>query len=390
MSDALVIGAGPAGLMAAQMLAHAGHNVVLAEAMPTVGRKFLMAGKSGLNLTKDAPFEEFMSAFTEAAPALRPALQEFGPMEVREWAQGLGQNVFTGTSGRVFPKTMKTSPLLRAWIVRLVELGVDIRTKWRWTGWVDGPENGAVFETPEGEQILNPKVTVLALGGASWARLGSNGLWTGKIGDAPVAPFQPANMGFVVDWSPHMARHFGAPVKNVILKAGNLRVKGEFVVSSQGLEGGGIYSVSRAMREGADLYVDLLPNLRKNDIREHLKRPRGKNSLSNYLRKVLKLTPAKIALLMEFARPLPDDLSLVLKHLPIRHGGARPMDQAISTAGGIMFDGLDDGLMIRERPGVFVAGEMMDWEAPTGGYLINACLATGRWAGTHAAEFAGD
>ena len=380
MKTALVIGGGPAGLMAADEMSAAGLRVVLAEAKPSVARKFLMAGKSGLNLTKDEPFERFVSVFEEAGPVLRPMLEAFGPQETVAWAEGLGQEMFTGSTGRVFPKVMKASPLLRAWLARLVGQGVEIRTRWRWVG-------GAYrFETPEGMQEITPDVTVLACGGASWARLGSDGAWTGFL-DVPTAPFQPANMGFVVDWSPHMAKHFGAPVKGVALMAGDKRVRGEFVVSEQGLEGGGIYAVSRRMREGETLYVDLLPDLDEEALRQRLNRPRGKASMANFLRKTLKLDPVKQALLMEFARPLPKDLAPLLKALPIRHAGPRPMDQAISTAGGIRLDALDKGLMLTAKPGVFAAGEMLDWEAPTGGYLLTACLATGKWAGQNAARF---
>ena len=383
MSFALVIGGGPAGLMAADALSAAGLPVVVADAKPSVARKFLMAGKSGLNLTKDEPFQCFARAYKEAEQVLLPMLEAFGPREAVAWAEGLGQEMFTGSSGRVFPRAMKASPLLRAWLGRLVAQGVELRTRWRWVG----VEDGFRFDTPEGQQVLQPAVTVLACGGASWARLGSDGAWAGFL-DVPKAPFQPANMGFVVDWSDHMAKHFGAPVKNVRLSAGESSVRGEFIVSSQGVEGGGIYAVSREMRAGAPLFVDLLPDLPEEEIRARLARPRGKASLGNHLRKVLKLDPVKQALLMEFARPLPDDLAPCLKALPLRHQGPRPMDEAISTAGGIRFDALDEGLMLRDLPGVFAAGEMLDWEAPTGGYLLTACLATGLWAGQHAARFA--
>ncbi|WP_270732520.1 TIGR03862 family flavoprotein [Shimia sp. Alg240-R146] len=380
MSDALVIGAGPAGLMAAEVLSAAGHSVVVVETKPSVGRKFLMAGKSGLNLTKDAPFEAFLNAYEEAAPVLRPMLEAFGPTQAVAWAEGLGQEMFTGSSGRVFPKAMKASPLLRAWLGRLDAQGVEVRTRWRWIG-------GAYrFETPEGVQEITPKVCVLACGGASWARLGSDAAWSGWI-DAPLTPFQPANMGFEVAWSPHMAKHFGTPVKNVELQVGANRVRAEFVISARGLEGGGIYAVSRMMRDGQALTLDLLPDMSPEAVRAKLAKPRGKASLTNFLRKVLKLPPEKLALLMEFARPLPDDLAAVLKALPVTHAGPRPMDEAISTAGGLRLDALDEALMMRDRPGVFAAGEMLDWEAPTGGYLLTACLATGRWAGDGAVKY---
>ncbi|MDV4144825.1 TIGR03862 family flavoprotein [Shimia sp. FJ5] len=383
MSFALVIGGGPAGLMAAEALSEAGVPVVVAEAKPSVARKLLMAGKSGLNLTKDEPFQKFIEAYGTAAPELHPMLEAFGPAEATAWAEGLGQEMFTGSSGRVFPKSMKASPLLRAWLARLGARGVALRTRWRWVG----VEDGFVFDTPEGRQVLRPGVTVLACGGASWARLGSDGAWAGFL-EVDTAPFQPANMGFVVDWSPHMEKHFGAPVKSVRLSAGETSVRGEFIVSSQGIEGGGIYAVSREVRDGAALSVDLLPDLSEAEIRSRLARPRGKASLGNHLRKTLKLDPVKQALLMEFARPLPEDLAPVLKELHIPHDGPRPMDEAISTAGGIRFDALDSALMLRHMPGVFAAGEMLDWEAPTGGYLLTACLATGLWAGREAARFA--
>lgn len=382
MKTALIIGGGPAGLMAADVLSAAGHKVVVADAKPTVARKFLMAGKSGLNLTKGEAPEPFLTAYTEARPAIEPMLAAFGPVEVTAWAQSHGQETFTGSTGRVFPKSMKASPLLRSWLAHLATQGVEIKTRHRWVGTKDG----YVFDTPDGQVTLTADCCVLACGGASWARLGSDGAWVDHV-DAPVTPFQPANMGFLVAWSPHMAKHFGQPVKGVALHAGSEKGRGEFIISAQGIEGGGIYALSRAMREGATLTVDLLPDLDVDTIRKRLAKPRGKMSQSNFLRKALKLDPAKQALLMEFGRPLPDDLASLLKSLPIPHNGPRPLDQAISTAGGLQFDALTDGLMIKSHPGVFAAGEMLDWEAPTGGYLITACLATGRWAGQHAAEY---
>jgi len=382
--DALVIGAGPAGLMAAEEMARAGRSVVIAEGKPSAGRKFLMAGKSGLNLTKDEPFERFAAAYGAAAAWLSPMLQEMGPAEVMAWAEALGQPVFTGSSGRVFPVAMKASPLLRAWLRRTP---VEVRLGWRWTGW-EG--EGWVFETQDGPRALAPKVVVLALGGASWARLGSDGAWAGRLADRGVelAPFKPANMGFVVDWSAHMAAHFGAPVKGVALKKANGNsVMGEFVVSARGVEGGGVYAVSADVRDGAPLMVDLLPDLSVEEVAARLATRPKKRTLSQHLEKALKLDPVKRALLQEFGRPLPEgaELARLIKGLKISHQGPRPMDEAISTAGGVTRVAVDEGLMLRAMPGVFVAGEMLDWEAPTGGYLITGCLATGRWAGRHAA-----
>jgi hypothetical protein len=280
---------------------------------------------------------------------------------------------------------MKASPLLRAWLLRLDNMGVQMRSRWRWTGFGDG---GLTFEAPAGPQVLSPAVTVLALGGASWARLGSDAAWVPWLAGqgVSIAPWQPANMGFRVQWSAHMARHFGAPVKGAALCAGSQRQRGEFVISDRGLEGGGIYAVSRALRDGAPLTLDLLPDLSAAQITLRLTRARPGETLGNRLRK-LGLSPAATALVQEFARPLPEGAALaaLLKALPVPHGGPRPLDEAISVAGGIRAGALTQGLELRALPGIFACGEMLDWEAPTGGYLLTACLATGRWAGRAAA-----
>ncbi|WP_375174242.1 TIGR03862 family flavoprotein [Pseudooceanicola sp.] len=382
MTTGLVIGGGPAGLMAAEAMASAGLDVIVAEAKPSVGRKLLMAGKSGLNLTKAEEDAPFIAAFEEAAPELEPMLTAFGPRAVQDWAEGLGQEIFTGTTGRVFPKVMKASPLLRAWLTRLRAAGVEFRTLWRWTGW-QGVD--AVFMTPEGEQVLTPDVTVLAMGGASWARLGSDGAWADHF---ETEPFQPSNIGIEIGWSEKMADQFGQPLKAVALRAGDRVSRGECVISRRGLEGAGVYALSRALREGAPLEIDLIPDVPLDRLREKLGRRRRGDSLSSHLRRSIRLDPVKRALLMEFGRPLPDDLAPLLKALPVSYAGVLPMDQAISTAGGLPFAALDAQLMLRDRPGTFAAGEMLDWEAPTGGYLLTASLATGLWAGRAAAAYA--
>ena len=384
MARAIIVGAGPAGLMAAEVLARAGHAVTIAEQMPSPGRKFLMAGKSGLNLTMEMEPETFLAGFGPGLPEqVAAAVRDFGPAEVVAWAEGLGQPVFAGSTGRVFPEAMKASPLLRAWLARLDGLGVRLERRWRWTGWAG---EGLAFETPDGPRAESPTVAVLACGGASWPRLGSDGAWSGWLG--PVAPFAPANAGLRLDWSPHMKAHLGAPVKGVALRAGGSSSRGEWVVTRDGIEGGGVYTVSRAVREGAPLTLDLAPDLTADEVARRLAGRRRGLSLAETLRRTLRLTGVRAALLHEWGRPLPEDLAPLIKALPVPHRGLMGLDGAISSAGGLRLDALTGGLMLKDRPGVFAAGEMLDWEAPTGGWLITASLATGRLAGLAAAAWA--
>jgi len=387
MIDLCVIGSGPAGLMAAEVVADAGFSVLVVDAKPSFGRKFLMAGKSGLNLTKDAGFADFTRAYGPSESWLLPMLKAFGNADVSTWARDMGQEVFTGSSARVFPKAMKASPLLRAWLLRLANKGVQFKTRWRWTGW---QENTLAFDTPNGTKIIHPKATVLALGGASWPKLGSDGTWADILAEKgiTITPFKPANMGFTLPWSDHMRPHFGAPVKTVQLTAGNTSLRGEFIISGQGIEGSGIYALSRDMREGAILFVDLLPDTNLKTLQDRVNRLPAKASRSTILRKALRLDPAKAALFNEFAKNVPHPkLAETAKALQIPHTGPRPIAEAISTAGGIPRTALTDHLMLRQLPGTFCAGEMLDWEAPTGGYLITGCLATGVQAGKAAAKF---
>lgn len=380
--DAVVIGAGPAGLMAAEVLAGAGFRVLVADAKPSFGRKLLMAGKSGLNLTKDEPFERFLAAFGEAAPRLEGMLRAFGPDQVQSWAEGLGQAVFTGSTGRVFPKVMKASPLLRAWLARLDGLGVERRTRWRWSGWDDA--GVLVFDTPDGAARLVPRATVLALGGASWRRLGSDGAWAPLLDARGVAlrPFAPANAGVSVAWSDHMRAHFGAPIKAARWSAGGMVSRGEVTLSVRGLEGGGLYALTPALRGGAPLWVDLMPDVAEAGLAERVAKAGNKARLARWLKSGLRLSPAKVALFFEGHREVARaDWASAVKSVPVQAQGLRPQDEAISTAGGVAFSALNDGLELDALPGVYCAGEMLDWEAPTGGYLLTACLATGRHAG---------
>ncbi len=375
--DALIVGAGPAGLMAAEVLSNAGKRVVIADAMPSPARKFLMAGKSGLNLTKNEPEDRFLAAFEPIPDALRAALMAFGPQDVIAWAEGLGQEMFTGSSGRVFPKVMKASPLLRAWLARLGEQGVTLHRHWR----MISVREGVRFETPEGHQTLHPRATIFALGGASWARLGSNAAWVDLLSEvADVTPFAPSNVGLCVPWSPHMTRHFGRPVKGIQLTAGDYTTRGECVITRHGLEGGGIYSLTRGLRQGAPLEIDFLPDWPAEKIKSTLIQRKKKETLTKFLQRAFRLSPEKIALLLECAGPKPDNLGQALKSVQVSDFSFRPMDEAISTAGGVRFESLTDRLESRAKPGFFFAGEMLDWDAPTGGYLLTACLATGRLA----------
>ena len=388
--DVLVVGAGPAGLMAAEQAAQAGMRVAVAEAMPSPARKFLMAGKSGLNLTKAEKPEAFLQYF-DAISSLKPILSEFGPDEVIGFAEGLGQEVFTGSTGRVFPTSMKASPLLRAWLARLDALGVVLLRRHRWVGPLT-PHTQHLFETPKGKVPLTAGALILALGGASWARLGSDGAWQRAVAAAgvPIVPMQASNVGMWRAWSAHMKPFFGQPVKNVELTVAGQRSRGEFVITQSGVEGGAIYALGRMLRQTPLAQIDFAPQLSVQVLRAMISNRKPKDSLANFLRKSVKLDATKRALLFELTRPMPRDtegLVTAIKAAPLTLAGSRPIDEAISTAGGLSWEALTAELMLKDVPGVFCAGEMLDWDAPTGGYLITACLATGRWAGRAAADY---
>ena len=388
--DLLVVGAGPAGLMAAEQAARAGMRVAIAEAMPSPARKFLMAGKSGLNLTKAEEPNTFLQHFDTIAP-LKPILAQVGPAEVSGFAQGLGQEVFTGSTGRVFPTHMKASPLLRAWLARLDALGVVLLRRHRWIGplTTDAPH---LLATPKGQVAVTAGALILALGGASWARLGSDGAWQTPVAAAgvPIVPIQASNVGLQRAWSDHMRPFSGQPVKNIELTVADQQSRGEFVITQSGVEGGAIYALGRMLRQTPLARIDLAPQLSIHALRDMISNRKPKDSLSNFLRKSVKLDATKRALLFELTRPMPrdtDGLIAAIKAAPLQVSGPRPIDEAISTAGGLSWDALTPELMLRDFPGVFCAGEMLDWDAPTGGYLITACLATGRWAGRAAADY---
>lgn len=392
-----IIGGGPAGLMAAEALTERGIAVDLFDAMPSLGRKFLMAGKSGLNLTHAEPFEDFVSRYGAARADLNPMLQAMTPTDIQAWAGSLGVGTFVGTSKRIFPKDFKSAPLLRAWLRRLRANGMTVHVRHKWTGW--NADGALSFDTPSGQVTISPEATVLALGGASWPKLGSNAAWVPWLEERGVTiePLKPANCGFDVDWSEHFIERFeGQPVKNARLHFKGQTVPGEFVITKTGVEGGPIYTLSSKLlgaieAEGqATVTVDLIADRSLENVTERLSQPRGKKSMATHLKRTLHLSGVKAGLLREgtdkdtFADLA--KLAAAIKALPITVVRPRPIEEAISSAGGIRLSQMDDGLQLKSLPGVFIAGEMMDWNAPTGGYLLTACMATGKWAGNAVAE----
>ena len=386
----MIIGAGPAGLMAAERLAGKGYAVTLYEGMPSAGRKFLMAGKSGLNITHSEDLETFLTRYGTSRDRLEPHLRTFGPAQIRDWCAGLGVETFVGSSGRVFPTAMKASPLLRAWLKRLDGLGCKIHYRHYWTGWNDAGQ--AVFKTPDsptnGDVTATADITVLALGGGSWKRLGSDGKWMEILQNAGIkcTPFTPANCGFDVNWTDHLIdKCAGAPVKAVTLTCGTQTVRGEFVISKTGIEGSAVYAISASLRDqwletgDATLTLDLTPDRSLEDVIARLAKPRGKNSMGNHLRKTLGLDATKTALVFEVTPREtlndPTKLATAIKALPIKITKPRPIDEAISTAGGVAWEELDETFQLKKRPGTYCVGEMVDWEAPTGGYLLSGCFA---------------
>jgi uncharacterized flavoprotein (TIGR03862 family) len=392
---AVIIGGGPAGLMAAEVLALGGIQVDVYDAMPSTGRKFLMAGKGGMNITHAEPFDVFVSRYGAHQADIEPMLRNLPPEALREWIHGLGIDTFVGSSGRVFPADMKAAPLLRAWLHRLRESGVHFHARHRWVGW---NEQGALrFVTPEGEHAVSADAIVLALGGGSWPQLGSDGAWVSLLTQRgiDISPLRPANCGFDVQWSAHLRGRFaGEPLKSVAAIFDNVRKQGECIITEHGVEGGLIYALSAALRDQIEhdghtiLHLDLLPDFPLQRVQKEVSHPRGSRSLSSHLQSRLGLKGVKTGLLREVlsAEQMHDTqlLAHTIKNLPLRLIAPRPLKEAISTAGGVTFEALDEHLMLKQAPGMFCAGEMLDWEAPTGGYLLTACFASGRAAGTGA------
>jgi uncharacterized flavoprotein (TIGR03862 family) len=392
-----VIGGGPAGLMAAEVLSLSGVRVDVYDAMPSVGRKFLMAGKGGMNITHSEPLESFLDRYGSRRGYIKPLLEAFSPDELREWINGLGIDTYVGTSGRVFPTDMKAAPLLRAWLHRLRENGVTFHMRHSWTGWNAAGE--LCFATPEGERTVQASSVVLALGGGSWPQLGSTASWLPLLAQRGVAvtPLRPANCGFDVVWSEHFRTHFaGHPLKAVVISFTNAagqvhRRQGDCMVTATGIEGGLIYALSAPLRDAiaakgsATIYLDLTPGKDQARVQAEVAHPRGSRSISSHLQSRVGIRGVQTGLLREcvsaedFANPL--KLARAIKALPVRLIAPRPLSEAISTAGGVTFEALDSHLMIKALPGVFCAGEMLDWEAPTGGYLLTACFASGKAAG---------
>ena len=376
--------------MAAEVISARGVKVDVYDSMPSLGRKFLMAGKSGLNITHSEPFEQFITRYGKCREQIEPLLKRFGPNEIRQWVQGLGIETFVGTSGRVFPKGagMKASPLLRRWLKRLADSGVTFHLRHKWKGWLQ--DKSLHFQSPEGDKAIKTEAVLLALGGGSWSRLGSDGAWVPWLekAGARVEPLKPSNCGFDVDWSPHFRERFdGHPIKSVVLSFGSFRQQGEFIVTKDGLEGGLIYAASSLLRDEIDvrgravMTLDLAPDRSYEWLLERVSKPRGARSIASHLEKTVGLKGVKAGLLREFAAKDDftnmDRLALFIKNLPVQLSATRPLDEAISSAGGVTFESLDEHLMLRAMPGVFCAGEMLDWEAPTGGYLLTACFASG-------------
>jgi uncharacterized flavoprotein (TIGR03862 family) len=393
-----IIGGGPAGLMAAEVLIQRGVKVDVYDSMPSLGRKFLMAGRGGLNLTHSEPFEQFISHYGKRKNEVEKWLKDFTPDDLREWARGLGVETFVGTSNRVFPKEMKSSPLLRAWLKRLDDAGVKFHLRHRWVGF--SAQGEIKFETPEGEKTVHADAVILSLGGGSWAKLGSDGAWVKWLEQAKVkvAALKPANCGFDVAWSAHFRERFdGQPIKSVVLSFGSFRQQGEFIFTKDGVQGSLIYAASAMIRDEIEangkavIMLDMSPDRSHEWLAEKLSKPRGSRSMASHLEKTVGLKGVKVGLLHEFMSKEefanPEQLASFIKQLPIPLIAPRPLDEAISSAGGVVFESLDENLMIQSMPGIFCAGEMLDWEAPTGGYLLTACFASGRVAGLGALKW---